>query len=432
MEENEGKDLAKDMKEELKETNKYYENVKLELSKIRLENIIIEEKRKQENIKDSEVNETIEYGILINFKGENIKIATINGEGILEPNKDILNNEDKKYTDEELDALGDMLNRLGLEQDKIDINKLQEKLKELEAKTKEDLEKEAKEREEDSIKDGNEDKEQDDEEEKEEDDIQDLEKEGEEEVLAKKKGVKPSNVCKIRRDSQFFKNYPNIPKTAYFYLDSKDRIHAEYIDENGQEQELPGFNEIKDKPEVTRLGNDGQDVKEEAPYRVMTAEGLVDRNNNTQDIRIAMYKDQYGELKIETIHQGKNGKWEGKNIDVKGKERNTARMNNLIDEKNRTPQTGVLAKRQDELKESGYSQDGLSLDEFSKNRKINEYMEDGYTFEEANSIYNYVVGELQLTEEDAKVKVNEESEENNSNERDIGEEAYERLMNRGH
>ena len=36
MEENEGKDLAQDMKKELKETNLYYENVKLELSKIRL------------------------------------------------------------------------------------------------------------------------------------------------------------------------------------------------------------------------------------------------------------------------------------------------------------------------------------------------------------------------------------------------------------
>ena len=342
---------------------------------------------------------------------------------------------DDKYSDEDKKKLGDMLNLLGLEKDNVDIEKLQEQLKEIEPKTKEEIEQEReKQKEKDSIKD--EEQEQTDEEkDDDEKDLGDAEQEKEQEVLAKKKGIKVSNLCKIRRDSQFYKNYPNIPKTAYFYLDSKDRIHAEYLDKDGQAQELPGFEEIKDRTEVTRLGNDGQNVRDEVPYRVMTAKGLEDKNHNTQDIRIAMYKDQYGYLKIETIHQGRNGEWEGKNIDIHGTDRNTERMNNLIDEKNKTPQTGVLAKRQEELKTSGYSQDGLSLDEFSKQRKINEYMEDGYTFEESNKIYDYVVGELQLTEEDAKLKVNEESEHTKQEEskgRDMGEEAYDRLINRGH
>ena len=43
MEEKEGKDLAQDMKQELIE-EKYYENVKLELEKIILDNITIAEK----------------------------------------------------------------------------------------------------------------------------------------------------------------------------------------------------------------------------------------------------------------------------------------------------------------------------------------------------------------------------------------------------
>lgn len=438
MEENEEKNLAQNMKKETKDINIYYEKVKLELSKIKLENITIEEKHKQKIDESNENKDIIEYGIFIKFKGENIKIAIINEDGVLAPNKDILNNEDKKYTDEELAALGDMLNRLGLENDKVNIENLKTQLKDLEAKTQEELEKKVEQKKEnDSIKDKDEQNEKDEQEEEkdEEEEIQDIEKEGEEKVIAKKKGTKPSNICKIRRDSQFFRNYPNIPKTAYFYLDAKDRIHAEYIDENGQTKELSGFEEITDRPEVTRLGNDGQNIKDEVPYRVMTAEGLEDRNQNTQDIRIAMYKDQYGYLRVESIHQGRNGQWEGKNIDIKGTERNTEKMNNLIDEKNRTPHTGQLAKRQEELKRSGYSQDGLSLDEFSKNRKINEYMQDGYTFEEAKSIYNYVVGELELTENDAKVKVNEEREEKHSRQaggRDQGEEAYERLMNRGH
>lgn len=425
--------MEKDLAQELKK-DKYYEDVVLprktkEKNDSILSNTLIEEKKYE----DENGKTNVEYGVYIKFNGEDVLIANINEKGKLEPNMELLN--DDKYSDEDKKKLGDMLNLLGLEKDNVDIEKLQEQLKEIEPKTKEEIEQEREmQKEKDSIKD--EEQEQTDEEkEDDEKELGNAEQEKEQEVLAKKKGIKVNNICKIRRDSQFYKNYPNIPKTAYFYLDSKDRIHAEYLDKDGQAQELPGFEEIKDRTEVTRLGNDGQNVRDEVPYRVMTAKGLEDKNHNTQDIRIAMYKDQYGYLKIETIHQGRNGEWEGKNIDIHGTDRNTERMNNLIDEKNKTPQTGVLAKRQEELKTSGYSQDGLSLDEFSKQRKINEYMEDGYTFEESNKIYGYVVGELQLTEEDAKLKVNEESEHTKQEEskgRDMGEEAYDRLINRGH
>lgn len=425
--------MEKDLAQELKK-DKYYEDVVLprktkEKNDSILSNTLIEEKKYE----DENGKTNVEYGVYIKFNGEDVLIANINEKGKLEPNMELLN--DDKYSDEDKKKLGDMLNLLGLEKDNVDIEKLQEQLKEIEPKTKEEIEQEREmQKEKDSIKD--EEQEQTDEEkEDDEKELGNAEQEKEQEVLAKKKGIKVNNICKIRRDSQFYKNYPNIPKTAYFYLDSKDRIHAEYLDKDGQAQELPGFEEIKDRTEVTRLGNDGQNVRDEVPYRVMTAKGLEDKNHNTQDIRIAMYKDQYGYLKIETIHQGRNGEWEGKNIDIHGTDRNTERMNNLIDEKNKTPQTGVLAKRQEELKTSGYSQDGLSLDEFSKQRKINEYMEDGYTFEESNKIYDYVVGELQLTEEDAKLKVNEESEHTKQEEskgRDMGEEAYDRLINRGH
>lgn len=429
MEENEGKE-GKDLAVDLKKS-KYYENASLfrktkEKNNIILDNVLIEER--QVEAKDGENDYTVEYGIYIKFNGEDVLIANIDEEGKLIPNKELLN--DDKYSDDDKRKLGDLINLLGLEKDNVDFEKLQEQLKELEPKTKEELEQEREEeKNKDSIKD---EEKEDNEQDKEEKDAEDIEKEQEQKTLAKKKGIQPQNICKIRRDSQFYKNYPNIPKTAFFYLDDKDRIHAEYIDENGEFQELQGFEEIKDRTAVTRLGNDGQDIKEEIPYKVMTAQGLEDKNHNTQDIRIAMYKDQYGYLKIETIHQGRNGEWEGKNIDIHGTDRNTNRMNNLIDEKNRTPNTGKIAERQEELKTSGYTQDGLSLDEFSKNRKIDEYMRDGYTFEEANKIYNYVVGEMELREDDAKVKVAEESNQKQTNDRDMGEEAYDRLVNRRH
>jgi len=435
MEKNEGKDLAKDMKKEEIERLKEIQ-LELKKSKVILPSYI-KEQNKIEIDEEGREHDTLQYEVYIPFRRANgemelIKIATVDEEGNYTKDRSILENSD--YTDEEKESLEKIINSIGLEHDKVDINKLQEQLKQIEAKTREEIEQDKEREKEETIKDDNEEEnENEDDKEKDEEDIGELEKEAEQKALAKRKGIKERNICKIRRDSQFYKNYPNIPKTAYFYLDGNDRMHAEYIDKDGNVQELPGFDEIKDREGVTRLGNDGQDVKKEIPYRVMTAQGLEDRNHNTQEVRIAMYKDSYGYLRIETIHQGRNGEWEGKNIDTYGRDLNTSRMNRLIDEEKRTPKTGVIAERQQELIDSGYSMDGLSLDEMSKRRKIDEYMQDGYTEEEANSIYDYVVGEKQLSEEDAKVKVSEESEEKSQEDeggRTPGGDALERLFGR--
>lgn len=406
----EEKDLAQEMKKDLEESeqSKYYENVKLELEKTMLNASLIEEQHKKE-LENGKENEVVEYSIYIKFKGQDVKIATIDKEGKLIPNEAIL--EDEKFSDEDKAELGNMINKLGLEQGKVDLNKLKEQLKEIEAKTKEELENEKnKDEEEKNIKDEVEDKEEENKEENEDEekDVGQLEAEEEQNTIAKRKNIDEKNVCKIRRDSQFYINYPNIPKTAYFYLDENDRMCAEYIDKDGSIKELPGFTETKERDSVVSLGNDGEDIKRENPYKVMTAEGLEDANKNTQDVRIAMYKDGYGYLRIETIHQGRNGLWEGKNIDTVGRERNTGKMNKLIDEKHKAPQTGVIAQRENELKNSGFSENGLTLDEMSKKRKINEYVNDGYTQEEANKIYDYVVGNLQMKEEDAKTAVTTE------------------------
>jgi len=359
-----------------------------------------------------------------------IKIATIDEQGVFNKNTDILN--DNSYSEKEKENLKKIIEGFGIDGDTVDMDNLKEQLEKAEAKTIEQIKEEKEHDKEETIRDDNE-GEKENKEEKDEKDVGDLEKEAEQKALAKKIGIKDRDICKIRRDSQFYKNYPNIPKTAYFYLDANDRMHAEYIDKDGTIKELQGFEEIKDRDTVTRFGHDGEDVKSEMPYRVMTAEGLEDNNHNTQDVRIAIYKDTYGYLRIETIHQGRNGEWEGKNIDTYGRDRNTSRMNKLIDEEKRTPKTGVIAERQQELVDSGYSVDGLSLDEMSKQRKINEYMQDGYTEEEAYSIYDYVVGEKQLSEDDAKVKVSEEREvkiEEDEGGRTPGGDALDRLYNR--
>lgn len=140
MEENEGKDLAQNMKEEQKQAEKYYENVSLELSKIVLNNVTIGERHEQKQTESGDVEEVVTYEVYIDFKGESVLIATIDENGNLTPNESIL--QDEKYNDEDRKKLGDMLNLLGLEKDEVNMEKLQEQLKTIDAKTKEELEQE--------------------------------------------------------------------------------------------------------------------------------------------------------------------------------------------------------------------------------------------------------------------------------------------------
>lgn len=140
MEENEGKDLAQNMKEEQKQAEKYYENVSLELSKIVLNNVTIGERHEQKQTESGDVEEVVTYEVYIDFKGESVLIATIDEGGNLTPNESIL--QDEKYNDEDRKKLGDMLNLLGLEKDEVNMEKLQEQLKTIDAKTKKELEQE--------------------------------------------------------------------------------------------------------------------------------------------------------------------------------------------------------------------------------------------------------------------------------------------------
>ena len=119
MEEKEGKDLAQDMKQELIE-EKYYENVKIELEKILLDNVTIAENHIKVTEKE-ESKEIVVFDVYIKFKDENIKIATIDEKGRLTPNEALL--QDEKYDEEDKKKLGDMINRLGLQKDEVDMNK---------------------------------------------------------------------------------------------------------------------------------------------------------------------------------------------------------------------------------------------------------------------------------------------------------------------
>ena len=126
MEENEGKDLAKDMKDEVVLQEKYYENVKLELEKIILSNVTLAEKHIQREEKGKEI---VTYDIYIKFKEEDVVIASIDENGKLIPNEALL--KDEKYTSEEQRKLGDMINLLGLQKEEVDLQNLKQELQKL-------------------------------------------------------------------------------------------------------------------------------------------------------------------------------------------------------------------------------------------------------------------------------------------------------------
>lgn len=288
--------LAQDMKKELEETNTYYENVKLELSKIRLENVIIEEKHKKEMDENNQVQEKVEYGILIKFKGENIKIATIDEEGMLTPNRDILNNE--KYSDEELEALGDMINRLGLEQGKVDINKLQEQLKEVEAIIEEEYNKKygiKKHEKTEDIKDK----------EPENDKTKENKKEFEDkekEQIAKKYNLKASQVVHIDMGTEKItddKTFAELVRWAegkkdIYVIPGKDPYTWKVI---GREDEKEEFTEIEEanrqiygkNPDITIKRIDGEKITEVRPIAVHDIDG---------DSVMAVVKDAYGQPEV--------------------------------------------------------------------------------------------------------------------------------------
>lgn len=293
MEENEGKDLAQNMKEEQKQAEKYYENVNLELSKILLENVTIGEKHEEKQVENGEAEEVITYEVYIDFKGESVLIATIDESGNLTPNESIL--QDEKYDDEDRKKLGDMLNLLGLEKDEVNMEKLQEQLKTIDAKTKEELEQEKGEKTEEideTTKDDNEG------EEKEEEDLEKQE-EKEKEKIAKKYKINTNQIIhvdlhneKITEDETFARlvSWADGQKEIYV-IPGEDEYSWKTIGRKEGEEE---FTEIKaahkqihgKNPNITiqKIGNDKiTEIRPLAMYEI------------DSDTAIAIIRNEYGE-----------------------------------------------------------------------------------------------------------------------------------------
>ena len=341
MEENEGKDLAKDMKDEVVLQEKYYENVKLELEKIILSNVTLAEKHIQREEKGKEI---VTYDIYIKFKEEDVVIASIDENGKLIPNEALL--KDEKYTSEEQRKLGDMINLLGLQKEEVDLQKLQEQLREIEAKTKGELKKDETEEEKDEETNK-------DDKEKEGDEEVDKEEESEKQEVAKQYKVNTKDVIhlntkgeKITEDKDFagLVKWAEGRKDIYIIANRYGEIDKVVEKKDGKfseiEADLPKVHGNNPNITIQRIGKDK--ITEEKPLKIHQLDSRT---------ALATVRNEWGEL--ETLYcrkqEGEQKYWgsvipenAGKNVrQLEYKERS------FMDPKNTSSMD--LADKEDEL-----------------------------------------------------------------------------------
>ncbi len=75
------------------------------------------------------------------------------------------------------------------------------------------------------------------------------------------------------------------------------------------------------------MGRDGNPMTRETPQQVMRTQNLTRRDPDVRDVRINVKFDQYGYLDIEEARQGRNGEWAAHDIEVRGRDYNSAEVN---------------------------------------------------------------------------------------------------------
>lgn len=245
------------------------------------------------------------------------------------------------------------------------------------------------------------------------------EKEGEEnklnqqEAIAKKKGIPKNNVLIVKDNSNFYKDHPEVERNLIFSRDENGVIKAEYIDENEELQPskyiMPSTTGIRQ--ETVSIGSDGNPVTKESPQQVMQTKNLTGRDEDIRDIRINIKFGPYGYLDIEEARLGTNGEWAAHDIEVTGRDDNSSKVNEETSIKTGVADPNKETRTYSSVEETGLAQDGVQYDEMylmqHSEEIIDKFIKYGYQRKEATEIFNYMIGEETLTEEEAKERVNE-------------------------
>ena len=277
----------------------------------------------------------------------------------------------------------------------------------------EELEKEIQKKKEKGKEDEEKAEEEEEEQEQEQEKLDPQEENQEQKAIAKKKGIPENNVLIVRDNSNFYKDHPEVERDLIFSRDKDGLVKAEYIDENGELQPskyiMPSTTGIRQ--ETVSIGSDGNPVTKESPQQVMQTRNLTGRDQDIRDVRINIKFDTYGYPYAEEARQGQNGKWAALAIEVKGRPTNSSQVNEIT-----SIRTGVADPDREtgmysSVEKTGLIQDGVQYDEmhFMQHSEeiIEKFIKDGYQRKEAVEIFNYMIGEEVLTENEAKERVNE-------------------------
>ena len=259
-----------------------------------------------------------------------------------------------------------------------------------------------------------------DEEQQEENDEQDKEtktneEESKKEEIASKKGIPTHSILFVRTNSNFYKDHPELESNLYFYRDNNGIVKAEYIDENGNSQPSKFFEDSQTslRQETVSIGNDGNPVTKSVPYQVMKTKGLNSIDKDIRDIRININIDSYGYLDIEEARQGKNGEWLSHDIELNGRNYNSRAVNETTSIRSRKADPSKQTESYEQAEKNELAkEDGIQYDEMylvaHADQIIQSLVDEGYQREEAVNIFNYMIGEENLSMQEARARVDEE------------------------
>ena len=245
-----------------------------------------------------------------------------------------------------------------------------------------------------------------------------------EQEIATKKGIPVNNILIVRDNSNLYKDHPELEKGLIFSRDNDGQVKAEYVDENGDLQPSkyiqPSSTSIRQ--ETVSMGKDGNPITRETPQQVMRTQNLSGRVQDIRDIRINVKFDQYGYLDIEEARQGRNGEWAAHDIEVRGRDYNSAQVNEATSIKTGVADPDKETNSYETMENEGKPQDEIQYDKMylmqHADEIIDEFIKQGYQKLEAVAIFNYMIGEQELTEKEAKEKVNENLKEVKQEERE--------------
>lgn len=230
--------------------------------------------------------------------------------------------------------------------------------------------------------------------------------------IMEKRGIPQNRYLTVREDSNFYKDHPELTKEGLTFYEDKDGIiKVGYINENGEWEDSQFIEPSRTQTyTIVDIGKDGSQVEEIVPYQVMDTKGL-NTDGDVRDVKIIVTIEQ-GYLSVKEARQGQNGKWSAHEIEVQGRDYNEHEINEVTSMETGEADPDKHTDAYEKLENTNIEEDGIQYNEMElvehADEIIKKFQKQGYSKEEAIDIFNYMIGEEKLTENQAKERVEKE------------------------